>query len=173
MLLETYRLYPPTHRIARAALVPILWIGGVDFEVGADIVIPQWAVHRSPRWYDDPESFRPERWTDEFVNGLHRYAFFPFSAGPRVCIGQALVTVEDALLIGSIAKTFAFELAKGAAVKPVEGLTLLPGAHGTMPLVLERRRLASPRVCDDFEDEPAPISSRVLPALDYDDSAIS
>jgi cytochrome P450 len=169
VLLETYRLYPPTHRIGRTVNAPVS-LGGVDLEIGTDLLIPQWAVHRSPRWFDDPKAFRPERWTDDFVDRLHRFAFFPFSAGPRVCIGQALVTIEDALLLGSIAKAFDFELVAGARIEPVEGLTLLPGAHGTMPLNLRRRAPTSERH-HAFDETPAPLSSsRVLPATpDSDD----
>ena len=137
VLTETYRLYPPTHRIARKVAEPVT-IGGHALDVGTDVAIPIWAVHRSPRSYDAPLEFRPDRWTDAFRATLPRYAYLPFSAGPRVCIGRALVTLEDALLIGSIVKTFAIALPAGERIAPTEGLTLLPG-EGSLRLVLSRR----------------------------------
>ncbi len=53
---ETLRLYPPTHRIARTVITPVM-VGGHLLPAGADVVLPQWAVHRSPRWYEEPEVF--------------------------------------------------------------------------------------------------------------------
>jgi cytochrome P450 len=105
--------------------------------------IPQWAIHRSARWYEAPSEFRPERWTPEFVERLPRCAFIPFSAGPRVCIGQSMVTVVDALLIANLVRAFDFEL-DGPPMNPVEGLTLLPGEGGRMPLRLRRRVPVAP-----------------------------
>jgi cytochrome P450 len=140
-----YRLYPPTHRIGRTIVAPVS-LDGIDLNTGADVLISQWAVHRSPRWFDHPRAFRPERWTDDFIERLPRFAYFPFSGGPRACIGQALVTIEDALLLGSIVKRFDFELAPGARVDPIEGLTLLPGAQGTMPLILKKRAWDRPSI---------------------------
>jgi len=138
VLLETYRLYPPTHRIGRTVVEPTS-LGGAELAPGDDINIPQWAIHRSARSYDAPAEFRPERWTADFMARLPRCAFIPFSAGPRVCIGQSVVMVEDALLIANLVHAFDFELG-GAPMEPVEGLTLLPGEGGRMPLRLEPRR---------------------------------
>ena len=137
VLTETYRLYPPTHRIARKVKEAVT-IGGHALDVGTDVAIPIWAVHRSPRSYDAPLEFRPDRWTEAFRATLPRFAYLPFSAGPRVCIGRALVTLEDALIIGSIVKTFAIALPDGERIAPTEGLTLLPG-NGSLRLVLRRR----------------------------------
>jgi len=138
VLLETYRLYPPTHRIGRTVAEPVT-IGGVELEVGAQVLMPQWAVQRSARHYREPLAFRPERWLAPEAKQLPRFAYFPFSGGPRVCIGQALVTMEDALVLGSIVKSFDFALPEGVSIEPTEGLTLLPGA-GHLPLELRRRR---------------------------------
>lgn len=147
VLTETYRLYPPTHRFARKVAEPVT-IGGHALDVGVDVAMPVWAVHRSARWYDSPLEFRPDRWTEDFKESLPRCAYLPFSAGPRVCIGRALVTLEDALLIGSIVKSFAISLPVTERIIPTEGLTLLPG-NGSLNLVLRRRAApaSAPAVC--------------------------
>ena len=138
VLLETYRLYPPTHAIGRTVVQPCS-VGGVRLAPGDEIIIPTWAIHRSARHYEDPTAFRPERWTPEAVSILPRFAYLPFSGGPRICIGQALVTMEDALIVGSIVKRFDFDLVESERARPREGLTLLRGAHGDTPLRLRAR----------------------------------
>jgi cytochrome P450 len=165
VLVETYRLYPPTHRIGRTVVTPVT-IGGAKLDVGAEVLIPQWAVHRSARHYEAPLEFRPERWTEAFMDGLPKYAYFPFSGGPRVCIGEALVTMEDALVLASIVKRYDISLPEGFHVEPTEGLTLLPG-DGKVPLRLHRRvtvPVAEPVVVEvesAYSSDEAPVSSRL------------
>jgi cytochrome P450 len=157
VLLETYRLYPPTHRIGRTAMERVE-VGGVTIEPGEELGIPQWAVHRSPRHYEAPLEFRPDRWLSDAADRLPRYAYFPFSGGPRVCIGQSMVVMEDALALGAFVKTFDFAL-EGGAPRPVEGLTLLPGHPSKLMLRLHRR---SPTLTSSSSSSmPAsPLSSR-------------
>jgi cytochrome P450 len=140
VLLETYRLYPPTHCVGRTATED-LELGGVQVRAGQDVILPQWAVHRSARHYDEPLEFRPWRWSGDFTKRLPRFAFFPFGGGPRRCIGESLVRAEDALIIGNIVRSFEFELAHPPQ-EPVEGLTLLPGRTPKMRVRL--RAAASP-----------------------------
>jgi len=135
---ETMRLYPPTHRIGRTVVAPVD-AGGHALRVGADVVLPQWAVHRSKRWYDRPLEFRPERWTDQFRRDLPKFAYFPFSGGPRACIGTHFVWFESAVILGYLAQHFRFELPDATPVVPFEGLTLVP-AGGTLRLKITPRR---------------------------------
>jgi cytochrome P450 len=134
---ETLRLYPPTHRIARTVKDPVV-VGGHSLAVGADVVMPQWAVHRSARWYQDPEAFVPGRWTPDFRKSLPRFAYFPFSGGPRTCVGSQLAWCESAVILGLLAQRFRFSLCDSAPLVPYEGLTLLPAA-GRLEVRLERR----------------------------------
>ena len=122
---ETLRLYPPTHRIARTVKTPAV-VGGRSLPVGADVVMPQWAVHRSARWYQEPEAFVPGRWTGAFRRSLPRYAYFPFSGGARTCVGSQLAWCESAVILGLLAQRFRFSLCDPAPLVPYEGLTLLP-----------------------------------------------
>ncbi len=155
VLMETYRLYPPTHRMGRT-VIERTPLDDVMLEPGDELVLPQWAVHRSARWYDEPESFHPERWTDELIERLPRFAFFPFSGGPRVCAGQSFVTIEDALILASIVQRFELALV-GPEVQPFEGLTLLPSG-GRMVFRLRERGAVGHGTCS----HPAPLSSSRL-----------
>src|SRR5262249_18454940 len=115
ILQETMRLYPPlwmTGRQARNACE----IGGVPIPAGAMIMTSQWAVQRHARWFPDPDAFRPERWQNGETDGLPRCAYFPFGAGPRLCIGQKFAMMETALLLTAIAARFRLELELGQEI---------------------------------------------------------
>jgi len=134
---ETLRLYPPTHRIGRTVVSPVV-VGGHEIPVGADVLVPQWAVHRSARWYDRPLDFLPERWTPAFRRSLPKFAYFPFSGGPRICVGTQLAYSEVAVILGLLAQRFQYSLCDEMPLVPYEGLTLLP-AGGHLRLKLKRR----------------------------------
>lgn len=134
---ETMRLYPPTHRIGRTVKAPVT-IAGHPLKLGAEVVLPQWAVHRSARWYEQPHEFRPDRWTEEFRRALPKFAYFPFSGGPRACIGTHFVWFESAVILGYLAQHFRFSLPDDKPVVPFEGLTLVPSG-GEFRLRVERR----------------------------------
>jgi cytochrome P450 len=136
---ETLRLYPPTHRIGRTAISPVV-VGGHKIPVGADVLVPQWAVHRSARWYDRPLDFLPERWTPAFRRSLPKFAYFPFSGGPRICVGTQLAYSEVAVILGMLAQRFKYSLCDERPLVPYEGLTLLP-AGGHLRLKLKRRSI--------------------------------
>jgi cytochrome P450 len=136
---ETLRLYPPTHRIARTVTTPVV-VGGHLLPAGADVVMPQWAVHRSARWYHDPEAFLPSRWTRSFRESLPKFAYFPFSGGSRTCVGGQLAWCESAVILALLTQRFRFSLCDTAPLVPYEGLTMLP-ASGRLRVKLERRRI--------------------------------
>lgn len=123
---ESLRLYPPTHRIGRTVKTPVM-VGGHLLPKGAEVLIPQWSVHRSARWYERPGSFVPERWTPEFRRSLPRFAFLPFSGGPHSCVGGNLAWSESAVILGGMAQRFKFKPCDKSPLEPVGGLTLLPG----------------------------------------------
>ena len=134
---ETLRLYPPTHRIARTVTTPVV-VGGHLLPAGADVVMPQWAVHRSPRWYRAPEAFLPNRWTTTFRKALPKFAYFPFSGGARTCIGGQFAWCESAVILALLTQRFRFSLCDFSPLVPFEGLTMLPKA-GRLQVQLERR----------------------------------
>ena len=121
---ETMRLYPPAYRISRT-VIETCELGGTEVRAGAELAIPQWAVHRSRRYFAEPDSFRPERWTTDFTSSLPAFAYFPFGGGPRTCIGNTFGMVENRLVVSRILRRF--ELAPPERDPSLHlGVTLLP-----------------------------------------------
>jgi cytochrome P450 len=125
---EVLRLYPPAYILARETIEPCE-IGGYQLRVGSTIVLSQWIMHRDPRYYDDPEAFRPERWLDGLADRLPPGAYFPFGDGPRRCIGQGFALLEAAIVTATIAQEFSFRMVPGHPVVPEPLVTLRP-RHG-------------------------------------------
>jgi cytochrome P450 len=122
---EVLRLYPPAWGIAREA-VEECEIGGYRVPKGAIVLMSQAVMHRDARYFDDPDSFKPERWADGLARRLPKYAYFPFGGGQRLCIGNTFALMEAALLIGTIAQRYRFTLAADHHVEPHAALTLRP-----------------------------------------------
>jgi cytochrome P450 len=125
---EALRLYPPAYILARVAIAPFR-IGDYDFPAGETVLISQWVMHRDPRYYDEPDAFRPERWLDGLADRLPPGAYFPFGDGPRRCIGQGFALLETALVIATIAQRFRFRPVPGRNAIPDPLVTLRP-KHG-------------------------------------------
>jgi cytochrome P450 len=128
VLTEAMRLYPPIPIIGRQAIAACE-LGGYPLPAGTPVSFAQWSVHHDPRFYDEPEAFRPERWADGLARRLPRFAYFPFGGGPRLCIGNAFAMMEATLLLATIAQRFRPRLVPGHPVVPVPSLTLRP-EHG-------------------------------------------
>src|ERR1700730_6893339 len=122
---EVLRMYPAAYIMARTSIAPSSF-GGYDFPVDSTMMVSQWVMHRDARYYDDPDSFRPERWLDGLAGRLPAGAYFPFGDGPRRCIGQGFALLESALVIGALAQRFRFELVPGTVVTPEPLVTLRP-----------------------------------------------
>ena len=139
VITETLRLMPTAWLLGREAIEPVE-IGGYHVPKGMTLWMSQWVIQRDPRWFDDPEAFRPDRWSDGLAKRLHRYAYFPFGGGPRICIGNQFAQMESVLLLTTIARRFRPRLVEGTVVTLVPTMTLRP-EHG-LPVVLEERRPA-------------------------------
>lgn len=122
---ESLRLYPPAYAVVREALNDCQ-IGGYVIPKGATVAMFQWVVHRDPRFFDDPDAFRPERWADGFAERLPKFAYFPFGGGPRVCIGKEFALLEVALVLATIMRRFRFRTVPGHRTWPLPSLTLRP-----------------------------------------------
>ncbi len=140
VLSESLRLYPPAYRISRTC-VQRARIGDFTIEPGTEVLISQWSIHRSARYYEAPEEFRPERWTPELREALPRFAWFPFGGGPRICIGDSFALMESAIVVAALVRAFELELPSGAPVLPFQGVTLLP-ARNEIRMILKRRQRA-------------------------------
>jgi len=106
---ETLRLYPPAYITSREA-ARATRIGGVSIPKGHVILISIYATHRDPRFFPEPDEFRPERWLDGLEKRLPRGAFIPFGMGSRKCIGSSFALMEATLLLATIARRWHFEL---------------------------------------------------------------
>jgi cytochrome P450 len=121
---ETLRLYPPAYITSREA-VRETTIGGVSVPKGHVILISIYATHRDPRFFPEPDAFRPERWLDGLEKRLPRGAFMPFGMGSRKCIGSSFALMEAALLLATIARRWRFQVIPDA-VPAHPSITLRP-----------------------------------------------
>lgn len=125
---ESLRLYPPAYALARTATEPFD-LAGYHFPAGTTVLMSQWVMHRDPRYFEDPEVFRPERWLDGLARHLPTFAYFPFGGGPRRCIGQGFAHMEAMLLAATIAQRCRLRLVPDHPVKP-DPLVTLRARHG-------------------------------------------
>ncbi len=133
---ETLRVYPTVWMVGRENTEPVE-LGGFPIPVGTTLFMPQWVIHRDARWFDDPDVFRPERWEGGLLQRLHRYAYFPFGGGPRICIGNNFALMEAALVLATVAQKFRLRLADDAQVTPLPTMTLRP-ANGVKVVLCKR-----------------------------------
>jgi cytochrome P450 len=98
---EALRLYPPVWALARIATAPYR-LGEHAVPEGGTVIMSQWVVHRDPRNFRAPLAFRPERWLDGAQPPAG--AYFPFAAGPRICIGERFAMLEGALILATVAQ---------------------------------------------------------------------
>ena len=122
---EVLRLYPPAYILSRTSVAPVS-LGGYEFPAGTTILMSQWLTHRDPRYFEDPDAFRPERWLDGLEERLPAGAYLPFGDGPRRCIGQGFALVEAALVLATLAQQFSLRLIPGYPVIPEPLVTLRP-----------------------------------------------
>jgi len=120
---ESMRLYPPAWTLNRTALEPFE-LEGYRFPAGTRVVFSQWVIHHLPDVWDDAEAFRPERWDPAVGRQPPRGAYFPFGAGPRMCIGMPLADMEARLVLATILQRFAPRVAPGWPVEPLPRVTL-------------------------------------------------
>jgi cytochrome P450 len=133
---ESIRLRPPAWAIGRTAVAGHR-ANGYAIDEGSVVVVSPWLLHHDPRWWPEPDSFRPERWLDDDP-GRPRYAFIPFGGGPRVCIGEPFARLEAAMLLASIARRWRFASTTDREPDLQAVITLRP--RGGLPMVARRRR---------------------------------
>ncbi len=133
---EALRLYPPVWNIARRAIrdYPVAgWIA----PAGSILLASPWVMHRHPRHFPDPARFDPDRWVAAPRTGLHPGVYFPFSRGPRGCVGEGFAWIEGWIILATIVRRWRLTRAPGPAPRPQPLLTLRP--RGGVRLIVRRR----------------------------------
>ena len=116
---EAIRLYPPAPGVAREPIEDID-IGGFEVPKGSLVMANSYAMHHDARFFNDPERFDPERFAPGWEERIPRYAYLPFGAGPRVCIGNAFAMMEARLVLATIAQRYKLTLQSPGAIAPVQ-----------------------------------------------------
>jgi len=131
VLKEAMRLYPPVALIGRKVVKPMT-LNGDALRPGDQVVCGVLPLHRSPTLWENPDAFDPDRFLPERSAGRPRYAWMPFGAGPRICIGMGFAMMEGIVLLAHMMRAVRFAPVDGHEVKPVVRVTMRP--RGGMPL---------------------------------------
>jgi cytochrome P450 len=120
---ETLRLYPPTSALSTQTVHDIE-LGDFGIPKGITVLLSMHTTHHSPRLWDKPEEFNPNRFLETATPERHKYAFFPFGGGLHNCIGKHFAELEMLLVIASFIREFNFET--DISVKEAFSITLKP-----------------------------------------------
>ncbi|MFG1943160.1 cytochrome P450 [Nonomuraea sp. NPDC048826] len=131
---ELMRLFPPGWILPRKAVAADV-VGGVEIEAGSTVLLSPYLTHRMPEFWDAPSVFDPERFAPGRESGRHRYAYWPFGAGPHVCLGQHLFLMEAPLVLAGILRKYRPVVHLDRQVTPRLASSLRPPAGLTMTLV--------------------------------------
>lgn len=134
---EAMRLYPPAASISRQAIGPDD-LAGARIRKNTTVIVSQWVLHRHRLLWDEPDVFDPRRFLPGAREKIDRFAYLPFGAGPRVCIGASFALQEATIILAHIVRSFSLELKKNHRVMPVQRISLRP--DGGLPMILRRRR---------------------------------
>jgi enediyne biosynthesis protein E7 len=122
---EAMRLYPPVWGLGRRALSNDE-IGGYTIPKGAYVLVFSFVTHRHPAFWERPDEFDPERFSVPLAAGRHRFAYFPFGGGPRLCLGNQFALYEAQLILATILSRYQLRLLSGTVVTPEPLVTLRP-----------------------------------------------
>ena len=122
---ESMRLFPPVWIVERQALADDN-LGGYQIKKGTIVAISPWLLHHDETTYPNPDAFDPERFRPSAAADRDRYAYLPFSIGPRTCIGNAFAMMESKIILAVLAQRFDVAMRPGQTVTPEAGVTLRP-----------------------------------------------
>lgn len=138
---ESMRLYPPAWLVEREPIKDDE-IGGYQIKAGSRVTMFMYGVHRMPGVWEDPEKFDPDRFSEERSAKRHRFAFFPFSGGPRLCRGKDLSYVEMVVVLAMIAQRFRLRTDLTRPIEALASVNLRP-KHGLHMFISPKVGVAS------------------------------
>jgi cytochrome P450 len=145
VLAESLRMWPPSWMFSRRVLEPVM-LGGRTLPVGTMCLISPALLHRDPRWWTEPEQFRPDRWLQRAAGNADRFdpkcpgqprgAYLPFGAGPRMCIGEQFAWSEAATMLAELGRRWRLSVDDAQLTAGRSSMTLRPNGpvHATTSL---------------------------------------
>lgn len=134
---ESMRIYPPAWAVSTREALAEDEILGYRIPSGAGVMIIPYVVHRDPRFWEKPEVFDPERFSEERAANRHKYAYIPFGAGPRKCIGNTFALVEAQLILATVLQRYRVRVQPDYEIVPEAVFSLR--VKGGLPVYVEPR----------------------------------
>jgi cytochrome P450 len=131
---ETLRLYPPAWVIGRQSIANDE-MGGYQVPKRTNCIIPVYYIHRDPLHWENPEQFIPERFNKQNSVGRHKFVYFPFGGGPRLCIGNSFAIMEMQIIVATIVQHVQLRKSKDFSIKKEPLITMRPAPHLRMNLM--------------------------------------
>lgn len=131
---ETLRLYPPVWGLSRETIKDDE-IQGYQIPKKALVLVPAYLTHRHPKFWDKPEEFIPERFTEAEASKRHKFAYYPFGGGSRICIGNQFALMEATLILSTLVQCFDLQTASDKLVEVDTTFTLRPKNGLAMRLI--------------------------------------
>ncbi|HSO28699.1 MAG TPA: cytochrome P450 [Candidatus Sulfomarinibacteraceae bacterium] len=125
VLRETLRLYPPVYATGRQAIRDCT-VAGISVRRGTVVLVSPAVTHRDPRWFPDPDAFRPDRWLDSAIAGRPSGGYLPFGIGPRRCLGEHLAWTIGLVGLAMLVRDHRLEAVDPTPVEPRVLLSLQP-----------------------------------------------
>ncbi|KAK3923209.1 Cytochrome P450 4C1 [Frankliniella fusca] len=139
---ESLRLYPSVPLFARTMREDLPVTGGYVLPAGANVTVSCFQMGRNPKHWPEPEKFDPDRFLTENSSGRHPYAYIPFSAGPRNCIGQKFAMMEMKSALSKVSRSCVLSLRSSGYKPRVEGQVILRAPEGVYLKAAPRRAMA-------------------------------
>ena len=124
-LKESLRLHPPigsTQRITQKEEI----FGGYKIPQNTAVGVSSFAIQKSPKFWENPSEFDPDRFSNSLKEAILQSEYFPFSLGPRTCIGKTLAQFEAKVLMARVLQEFKFEILPGQTAQTEENVTIRP-----------------------------------------------
>jgi cytochrome P450 len=151
VLEETLRLYPPVPILPREALRDEVY-NGTRIPKGSLVLVVPWLLHRHRKLWEKPDHFIPERFLPGGAGAPSKFAYIPFSIGPRICAGMSFGQQEALICLATLAQSFRLRLEPGREIRPICRLTLRP--EGGLQMRLEPRVPPEGRGAEEGDRRP-------------------